>query len=195
MMIAMLESVKSFVGCTAWPYALRHAVLVKNIIPHSSLPDGISPYKLWTGNKPSVSTIHTFGCKASLTIPDKQCNKLLGCSISGYHLGLAIGKKAFVMYDPNTQRVHESHDVHFFEGMSDSEQVTIEVPGVESPSHVVEKGRDDGDDVEVGCEDIVGEVEGDEEEEKGDEEEEKGDEEEEKGDEGPVEPQQSGCEC
>src|SRR5258708_22481411 len=55
----------------------------------------------------------------------------------------------------------------------------IEVPGVESPSHVVEKGRDDGNDVEVGHEDIEGKVEGDEEEEKVDE--------------GPVEPWQSGC--
>src|SRR5258708_2363945 len=180
MMIAMLESVKSFVGCTAWPYALRHAVLVKNIIPHSSLPDGISPYKLWTGNKPSVSTIRTFGCKASLAIPDKQHNKLSSCSISGYDLGLAIGKKAFVMYDPNTRRVHKSRDIHFFEGMSDSEQVMIEVPGVESPSHVVEKGRDDGNDVEVSHEDIEGKVEGDEEEEKVDE--------------GPVELQWSGHE-
>ena len=45
----------------------------------------------------------------------------------------------------------------------------IEVPGVESLSHVVEKGRDDGDDVEVSCEDIEGKVEGDEEEERVDE--------------------------
>ena len=57
----------------------------------------------------------------------------------------------------------------------------IEVPGVESLSHVVEKGRDDGNDVEVSHEDIEGEVEGDEEEEKVDE--------------GPVELQQSGCKC
>src|SRR5260370_29814739 len=54
MSIALLESIKSIIGCTTWPYALRHAVLIKNIIPHSTLPDGISPYQLWMGNVPSV---------------------------------------------------------------------------------------------------------------------------------------------
>ena len=48
MVVAMLESVKSKVGRTAWPYALRHAMLIKDITPHSALPDGTSPYQLWT---------------------------------------------------------------------------------------------------------------------------------------------------
>ena len=96
-------------------------MLIKNIIPHSALPDGISPFKLWTGNKPSVTTIRTFGCKATVTVPEKQRNKLASCSITGIHLGLTVGKKAFVVYDPSTQRVHESRDVHFFKGMPDSE--------------------------------------------------------------------------
>ena len=121
MSIAMLKSTKSNIGHTAWPYALQHATLIKNIVPHSSLPNGVSPYELWTGNKPSVSTICTFGCKATLTIPDKHHDKLSSCSMTGIHLGLAVGKKAFMIYDPATSRVHESCDVHFFEGMPESE--------------------------------------------------------------------------
>src|SRR5260370_12542981 len=115
MSISLLESIKSQIGHTTWPYALQHATLIKNIIPHSSLPDGISPYELWMGNKPSLSTTCTFGCKATLAIPEKQHNKLSSHSITGVHLGLATGKKAFVLYDPITQRIHESHDIHFFE--------------------------------------------------------------------------------
>src|SRR5260370_42175591 len=106
MSISLLESTKSQIGCTTWPYALRHATLIKNIVPHSSLPDGISPYKLWTGNKPSLSTTCTFGCKATLAIPEKQCDKLSSHSITAIHLGLAIGKKAFIIYDPTTCRIH-----------------------------------------------------------------------------------------
>jgi transposase InsO family protein len=102
MSIAMLEGVKSLVGHTTWPYALHHSALIKNIIPHSALPDGISPHELWTGNKPSMSTIHTFGCKASVAIPKRQHTKLEGRSTTGIHLGLAIGKKAFLIYDPLT---------------------------------------------------------------------------------------------
>ncbi len=78
----------------------------------------------------------------TLTIPDKQCDKLANCSITGLHLGLAIGKKAFIIYDLLTKQIHESHNVHFFEGSSDSECVTIEVPGMESPTHVVHGSND-----------------------------------------------------
>jgi len=76
MSIVMLESAKSFIGCTAWLYALCHAALIKNVIPHSTLPTDVSPFELWMGNKPSVSIIHTFGCKATLAIPKKQHDKL-----------------------------------------------------------------------------------------------------------------------
>src|SRR5258708_7763767 len=100
-----------------------HATLIKNIVPHSTLPPDISLFELWMGNKPSVSTIHTFGCKVILTIPDKQHNKLANRSITGLHLSLAIGKKAFIIYDLLTKQIHESHNVHFFEGSSNSEDV------------------------------------------------------------------------
>src|SRR5260370_6099600 len=90
MSISLLESIKSQIGCTTWPYALQHAALIKNVVPHSSLPDGISPYKLWTGNKPSLSITRTFGCKATLAIPGKQCDKSSSHSITGIHLRLAI---------------------------------------------------------------------------------------------------------
>jgi hypothetical protein len=166
MMIAMLESVKSLVGRTAWPYALRHAARIKNVVPHSALPNGISPYELWTGNKPSVSAIRTFGCKATLAVPEKQRTKLASRSISGIHLGLAVGKKAFIIYDPNTRKIHKSRDVHFFEGSLDSEHVTIEVPEVQSGSHIVqmEKGvegqRAEGQREEEGATDIVEEEDG-----------------------------------
>src|SRR5258708_18557486 len=149
MTIAMLESVKSSIRCTAWPYALCHAALIKNIIPHSALPPDMSLFELWTGNKPSVSTICTFGCNATLAIPKKQRDKLGNRSISGLHLGLALGKKAFLVYDPNTCRIHKSCDVHFFEGSPNSECVTIEIPDVESQSHVVEGDGESGADNDV----------------------------------------------
>src|SRR5260370_23145967 len=137
MSIALLESIKTQIGFTAWPHTLRHATLIKNIVPHSALPDGTSPYQLWTGNKPSVSTICTFGCKATLSIPTKHHNKLSSHLITGLHLGLIVGKKAFIIYDPTTCKIHKSHDIHFFEGTTDSDRVMIEIPAVESLSHIV----------------------------------------------------------
>ena len=81
----------------------------------------------------------------------------MSCSISGIHLGLAVGKKAFVMYDPTTHRIHKSCNIHFFKGMLDSEQVTIEFPDSDSPLHVEpdmtnaedDIGDNDGKDVRI----------------------------------------------
>jgi hypothetical protein len=69
----------------------------------------------------------------------------------GIHLGLATGKKAFIVYNPNTHRVHESQDVHFFEGSTQLERVTIEVPKVESGSHVVQKDEEAESQRAEGC--------------------------------------------
>src|SRR5260370_19002853 len=113
MSIALLELIKTQIGCTAWPYALRHATLIKNIIPHSTLPNGTSLYQLWTGNKPSVSMIHTFGCKATLAIPEKHHDKLSSCSITSIHLSLIVCKKVFIIYNPTTCTIHELCNVHF----------------------------------------------------------------------------------
>src|SRR5260370_36901010 len=107
MAIAMLKSIESKVGHTAWPYAIQHAMLIKNVSPHAALPDGLSPYERDTGNKPSVLMISTFSCKATLHIHcDHHC-KLDDHSIPGIHLGLAQGKKAFLVYNPKSCKIHE----------------------------------------------------------------------------------------
>src|SRR5258708_4108361 len=112
--------------------------LIKNISPHSSLPDSTSPYERYMGNKPSISTICTFGCEATLHICHNLCHKLDDRSIPGIHIGIAQGKKAFLVYDPQTRKVHESQDVHFFKNAkSILECVTIEVEPYDSPTHIV----------------------------------------------------------
>ncbi len=102
MTIVMLKSVKSKVSHTAWPYAIWHATLIKNVSPHSSLPDSTSPYERYTGNKPSISMICNFGCEVTLHIHHDLCHKLDNHSIPGIHIGIAQGKKAFLVYDPQT---------------------------------------------------------------------------------------------
>jgi len=84
-----------------------------------------------------VSTIHTFGCKATLATSKKNHDKLASHSIPRVHLGLTVSKKVFVIYDPDTCHIHESCDIHFFEGTKESECVSIEAPGEEPLTHVV----------------------------------------------------------
>src|SRR5258708_35344885 len=99
MAIAMLKSVESKVGCTAWPYAIQHATLIKNVSPHSSLPDSTSPYERYTGNKLSISTICTFGCKATLHIHQNLPHKLNDFSIPAIHIRITQGKKLLLAHD------------------------------------------------------------------------------------------------
>ncbi len=82
--------------------------------------------------------ICTFSCEATLHIHCNLCHKLDDCSIPGIHIGIAQGKKVFLVYDPQTCKVHKSWDVHFFKNAkSISECVTIEVEPYDSPTHVV----------------------------------------------------------
>jgi len=82
--------------------------------------------------------IRTFGCEATLHIHHDLHNKLDDHSIPGIHIGIAQGKKVFLVYDPQTRKVHKSWDVHFFKNAkSVSECVTIEVEPYDSPTHVV----------------------------------------------------------
>jgi hypothetical protein len=168
MSIAMLKSVESKIGRTSWPYAIQHATFVKNVSPHAALPNDISPHERYTGNKPNVSMLRTFGCNATLHIHRELRRKLDDRSKPGIHLGLARGKKAFLIWDPKARKLHESRDVHFFENDEEnSERVTIEVESHNSPTHVVvpadedgelgERDEEDGGDLEEGEE--VGEAE------------------------------------
>ena len=138
MTIAMLKCVEAQLGHSAWPYAIRHAALIKNVSPHSSLPDDVTPYERYTGNKPSISIIRSFSCKVTIHTHRDLRSKLDDHSTLGIHLGVAQGKKAFLVYNPLTHKVNESRDVHFFEqNETESEHVTIKVESLDSPTHVV----------------------------------------------------------
>ena len=82
--------------------------------------------------------IHTFSCEATLHIHHNLHHKLDDHSIPGIHIGITQGKKVFLVYDPQTCKVHKSWDVHFFENTkSILECVMIEVEPYDSPTHVV----------------------------------------------------------
>jgi len=59
-----------------WWDALQYAVLLYNMSPMCSLSD-YTPKESWSGNKPDVSCLCVFSCKAFVHIPDKMHGKLL----------------------------------------------------------------------------------------------------------------------
>jgi hypothetical protein len=74
-----------------------------------------TPYKLWTGAKPSVSHLRTFGCITHVKVTRPNLKKLEDRSKVMVFMGYEPGSAAYICYDPITKKVHVSRDVVFDE--------------------------------------------------------------------------------
>jgi len=59
----------SNLGSEYWSYALRHAVYIKNRLPHQALPKYISPFERYTSRRPDISHIRVFGSHVTVKGP------------------------------------------------------------------------------------------------------------------------------
>jgi hypothetical protein len=76
---------------------------------------GKTPYELWTGAKPSVNHLRTFGCIAHVKVTRPNLKKLEDRSKVMVFVGYEPGSIAYKCYDPITKKVHVSRDVVFDE--------------------------------------------------------------------------------
>ncbi|GJP30438.1 hypothetical protein CLOM_g1705 [Closterium sp. NIES-68] len=79
---------------------------------------GKSPYSFWTGKVPNVSMARVWGCMAQYKVPDQQRRKLDPKAQWGIFLGVSERSKAWVLWSVADQRVMESRDVVFHEGLN-----------------------------------------------------------------------------
>lgn len=82
-----------------WGEAVRHSVYVLNRLPTRILR-GKTPYEAWTGYKPDLSDLRTFGCIAYMKIPSVYTTKLDDRSKPVIYLGKEPETKANRLYDP-----------------------------------------------------------------------------------------------
>ena len=132
-------------GKSTWMYAIRHAAYLRNLSPTRSLSNNLTPYEAWTGNKPSVSTLRIFGCKAYMHIPDKHRVKLDPKSLECVHLGYSLNKKAYILWDSKTKKIHESRDVNFDEGSGTVERVQVRTGDESNDKYDTSVGDNDKD--------------------------------------------------
>ena len=57
-----------------WMYALKTTVYLLNRIPSKAVPK--TPFKLWTGRKPSLRELHVWGCPAEALVYNPHEMKL-----------------------------------------------------------------------------------------------------------------------
>ena len=100
---------------TYWYDALLYATHLHNVSPTRALED-VTPEEAWSGNKPDVSRLRVFGCKAFVHIPEKQRSKLGARSLICTFLGHAPNRAAYRFVHRPSRRFLESRDVIFDEG-------------------------------------------------------------------------------
>ena len=97
-----------------WPFAVKHAIYVRNRVPHSSTAK--TPYSVFVGEAPSLKYLRVFGCKAYiLRVP--EATKFEPRAVEGVHLEtLDHGVYRILVIDENgIPRITESRHVTFDE--------------------------------------------------------------------------------
>lgn len=80
MMRTIIEHASSMLWCAMlpvgfWSYATQCSVFLLNRSPASALPNNITPYEAWYGQKPNLGFLKVFGCRATAHVPDELRTK------------------------------------------------------------------------------------------------------------------------
>ena len=109
------------------------AVYLRNRSPTSALTDA-TPYEAWRGDKPDLSHLRVFGCRAYMHLDKtKRSSKLQPRSIPVIFVGYATEAKGWLVYNPvsSNQKTHVSRDVTFHESVAGSTLLTAAVSAAE----------------------------------------------------------------
>jgi transposase InsO family protein len=100
-----------------WAAAVHAAVYTRNRVP-SSATKAKTPFELWTGEKPSLSDLRVFGCKAYVHVADELRYKLDAKSAECVFIGYSLDSKAWIFYQPAKRRTLVSRNASFDERLS-----------------------------------------------------------------------------
>ncbi|KAE8707740.1 TMV resistance protein N-like [Hibiscus syriacus] len=97
-----------------WAEAVACAVYLTNRSPTRSVW-GKTPQETWSGRKPGISHLKTFGSIAHVHVPDERRTKLDDKSESFIFIGYDANSKGYKLYNPNNKKFLISQDVVFNE--------------------------------------------------------------------------------
>ena len=97
-----------------WAEALNTAVHVHNLSPSRLLGDK-TPREMFTGKKPNVAYLRSFGCTAYAHVPKEQRKKLDPKSKKCIFMGYGQSTKGYRLYDIEKKGIILSRDVVFVE--------------------------------------------------------------------------------
>jgi transposase InsO family protein len=97
-----------------WAEAVATAVYLKNRSPTKAVSD-MTPEEAWSGSRPSVTHLRSFGCKAYAHVPKQKRTKLDSKTTECIFIGYSDDSKAYRLFNPVTKAVIKSRDVIFDE--------------------------------------------------------------------------------
>jgi hypothetical protein len=94
-----------------WMEALKTVIHMLNRVPSKSVSK--TPYKLWTGHKPSLNYIRVWGCPAEAKTFNPNAGKLEPKTMSCHFIGYPEKSKCFRFYCPDrhTKYVETRHAI------------------------------------------------------------------------------------
>jgi hypothetical protein len=93
---------KGMDGC---PLTCGH---ILNLLLSRSIHEKTTPLELFTGNKPSLTHLRIFRCKAYAHIPKEKRDKFGATSMECIYIGYAENRKAYHPYRRHSRRVLKS---------------------------------------------------------------------------------------
>ncbi|CAI7799456.1 unnamed protein product [Closterium sp. NIES-54] len=155
----------SKLGSEWWGEASLLAAWIRNRLPTKVLP-GTTPFEAWSGTKPNLSRLCTFGCLFYYHVLDPLCHKLQPKARAAIYLGIAANEHAWRVWDLSDKRVVTSRDVVFDEDKFPTKeqptpQLTVVLPAreddeaVEVPSQVEKEAENGGGENEESDDDVV----------------------------------------
>ncbi|CAI7888308.1 unnamed protein product [Closterium sp. NIES-54] len=154
----LVEAVRSLLqhsklGSEWWGEASSLAAWIRNCLPTKVLP-GTTPFEAWSGTKPNLSRLRTFGCLCYYHVLDPLRHKLQPKARAAIYLGIAANERAWRVWDLSDKRVVTSRDVVFDEDKFPTKeqptpQLTVVLPAQEDDEAVevlsqVEKEAENG---------------------------------------------------
>ena len=97
-----------------WPYAVENAVYLINRSPTTTLKDK-TPFEAWTGKRPNIKHLRTFGETGYVHIPPETRRKWTKKSRPCRLLGHTLRSKNYKLWDPERRTIVISPNVDFDE--------------------------------------------------------------------------------
>ena len=141
-----------------WGEAVMTAVYLQNRLPTKATNK--TPFELWHGEKPEMSHIRIFGCKAFAYIPKEKRSKFDDRAVEAVLVGYSERSKGYRLLLTSTNKIIISRSVTFdesqsYDGMKTVQQTMIRYDIGEKPQP---ENHNENDEVEIQVTENIGDM-------------------------------------